>query len=147
MMAGHEANRGWPMRDDWRRAAIAGDLPRIERLLAQGVDVDARDKYGQTALMLAAMHGRAEVARVLVDHGGDLDVTAKFGLSALMLAVINRHEAIARRLVDAGADTLVQGTGAPGFAGKTAAQLAEHGGLDDLAAYISGAARRNADGA
>ena len=54
-----------------------------------------------------------------------------------MLAVINRQTGIARQLVDAGADTLTRGSGAPGFAGKTAFDLAEYGGLTHLAAYIS----------
>jgi len=125
------------MRDDWRKAAIAGNRAAIERLFAEGADLDARDRHGQTALMLAALHGRGEVARALLERGADPDVTAKYGLSALMLAVINRHEGIARRLVDAGADTLIRGTGAPGFAGKTAAMLAADGGLDDLAAFIA----------
>ena len=41
-----------------------------------------------------------------------------------MLAVINGHVEIARRLVGAGADRTCRGSGAPGFAGKTAHDLA-----------------------
>lgn len=125
------------MRDDWRIAAIGGDSRVIKCLLAEDVDIDGRDRHGQTALLLATLHGRDEVARLLLENGADMDVTAKYGLSALMLAVINRHSGIARQLVDAGANTLIRGSGAPGFAGKTAHQLAEHGGLDDLAVYIA----------
>lgn len=127
------------MRNDWRTAAIDGDHRLIERLLADGADIDARDRYGQTVLMLAAMHGCGEVVRVLVQRAADLDVTAKYGLSALMLAVVNGHVDIAKHLVDAGADTRIRGSGAPGFAGKTASDMAEDGGLDDLATYIAAA--------
>jgi hypothetical protein len=42
-----------------------------------------------------------------------------------MLAVINDHTPIVRLLVEAGADIHIRGTGAPGFADKTAADLAE----------------------
>ena len=87
--------------------------------------------------MLAARHGREAVIDFLLEHGADLDVTAKYNLSALMLAVLNRHTRVAERLVDAGANTQVRGTGAPGFAEKTARELAEHANLDDLAAYIA----------
>ncbi len=125
------------MRDDWRKAAIGGDSRVIERLLAEDADIDSRDRYGQTALMLATLHGRDEAVRLLLEKGADMDVTAKYGLSALMLAVINRHTGIGKQLVDAGANTLMRGSGAPGFAGKTAHQLAEYGGLADLAAYIA----------
>jgi ankyrin repeat protein len=42
-----------------------------------------------------------------------------------MLAVINGRDAIVGLLVDAGADRTIRGTGAPGFADKTALDLAE----------------------
>jgi ankyrin repeat protein len=45
------------MRNDWRQAAINGDTPTLARLLAEGADLNARDRFGQTALMLSARHG------------------------------------------------------------------------------------------
>lgn len=124
------------MRDDFRRAVIAGERGRVEGLLRDGLPIDALDRYGQTALMLAAVHGREEVVASLLEAGARPDVTAKFGLSALMLAIVNHHEAIARQLIEAGADTSLRGTGAWGFAGKTAMDLAEAGGLTALADLI-----------
>ena len=41
-----------------------------------------------------------------------------------MLAVIAGHAAIAEKLLRAGANRMLRGTGAPGFAGKTAYDLA-----------------------
>ena len=58
-----------------------------------------------------------------------------------MLAVIGSHDEIAQMLVRAGADTSIKGTGAPGFAGKTAADLAEETGATKLAADIRRQAR------
>jgi len=127
------------MAEDWHRAAIVGDTEEMARQLADGKGVDALDGYGQTALMLAARHGHDASVVLLVDHGAALDVTAKYGLSALMLAVVNRHDGIARRLVAAGANLALQGTGAPGFAGKTARVLAEDSGQVELAAEIAAA--------
>ena len=89
-----------------------------------GHTIDARDGFGQTALIRAAHAGRLEAVEWLIDHGADLDHTSKFHLSALMLAVIGSHPRVARKLVAAGADTTITGTGAPGFYGKTAADLA-----------------------
>jgi hypothetical protein len=72
-------------------------------------------------------------------------VTAKFGLSALMLAIVNRHQSVARDLVDGGADLSLRGSGAPGFAGKTAHDLAFESGQPDLANHIRLAERRRRD--
>jgi uncharacterized protein len=96
----------------------------LERLLTAGADIDARDRYGQTALMLAASQGSAFVVGWLIENGAALDHTAKYGLSALMLAVIRGHVDVVWRLVNAGANISLQGAGASGFAGKTALDLA-----------------------
>jgi ankyrin repeat protein len=131
------------MRSAWRQAAIVGDTPTLVRLLAEGADLNARDRFGQTALMLSARHGRAQSVRFLLDNGAERDVTAKFGLSALMLAIVNRHHSVARDLVDRGADLSLRGRGAPGFAGKTAYDLASEAGQPDLAAHIRLAERQS----
>jgi uncharacterized protein len=119
----------------FEQAVRHGDLRIIERLLL-GVDIDARDRHGQTALMIAAHQGHAKVVTFLVEHGAELDHTAKYGLSALMLAVIGGHVEIVRALVAAGADVALRGTGAPGFAGKTAWDLATAQGRSDIAELL-----------
>jgi ankyrin repeat protein len=108
----------------WERAVRRGDVQAVGRLLRVGTDVDARDRHGQTALMLAAHRGHGDIAALLVEVGADLNVTAKYNLTALMLAIVAGHTAVARLLIQAGADLDVRGTGAPGFAGKTAYDLA-----------------------
>lgn len=121
------------MKRDWERAAKAGDAASLAAQLADGADVDARDRFGQSALMLAAQRGHLDAVELLVRAGAALDLTAKFGLSATMLAVVNQHEGVARALAAAGADLGLVGSGAPGFAGKSAAQLALDRGLPALA--------------
>ena len=113
------------MTTDWKAAISADDTTRLAELVAAGAEIDARDEHGQTALMVAARDGRTETVRWLVAQGADLNHRAKFNLSALMLAVINGRDAIVGILADAGADLTIRGTGAPGFAGKTALDIAE----------------------
>ena len=86
--------------------------------------------------MLAAHAGHREVVAILVAHRANLHITAKFGLSALMLALVAGHEEIARLLANAGSDLSLRGTGAPGFAGKTAHDLAVERGMLELAAEL-----------
>jgi len=125
------------MDPEWEAAVKAGNASAIESKLTDGASVDARDRFGQTALMLSARQGHERCCRILVAAGADLDMTAKYGLSALMLAVVNHHETIARLLVESGADLTLLGSGVPGFAGKSAADLARDAGLDDLADLLS----------
>src|SRR4051794_23433756 len=105
-------------------------------MMRAGQDIDARDAYGQTALMRCAHAGHLQAVDWLIAHGAGLDHTSKFHLSALMLAIVAGHRRVARRLVSAGADTTITGTGAPGFAGKTAADLASDRGDRRLATFI-----------
>jgi len=124
------------MKEDWEQAVLAGDAATVGRMLDEGADIDARDRHGQTALMLAAHHGHHAMIALLAGRGAALDVTAKYGLSALMLAIVAGHEAIAKRLAASGANVTIRGTGAPGFAGKTAYDLALARGFTDLAATL-----------
>ena len=50
-------------------AAATGDMAEVRALLAAGVAVDAVDRQGRTALLLAVEGDRAEIARVLLDAG------------------------------------------------------------------------------
>lgn len=138
--AGHRpiADRLGPLtvRLDWEMAVKTGDIAELEAMLRAGQNIDAQDGHSQTALMRAAHAGQSISAEWLIDHGAKLNHTAKFGLSALMLAVISGHQTIARRLIDAGADRSLIGSGAPGFAGKTAADLAEARGDIELAEIL-----------
>jgi ankyrin repeat protein len=116
----------------WEDAIKRGDVQIVGDLLGRGAEVDARDRYGQTALMLAAHAGYREVVEILIAHQANLNITAKFGLSALMLALVAGHTEVARVMAKAGADLSLRGTGAPGFAGKTAYDLAMERGMLEL---------------
>jgi uncharacterized protein len=122
----------------WERAVSHGDVEGVQEMLRAGLDIDARNRHGQTALMIAAQRGYGAIVDVLIEARASLDVTAKYRLSALMLAVVAGHDGIARRLASAGADLSIRGTGAPGFAGKTAHDLAVERAMAALVRELSG---------
>ncbi len=130
----------------WEDAIKRGDVLIVRDLLKEGSDVDARDRYGQTALMLAAHAGYRQVVEILIAHQANLNITAKFGLSALMLAIIAGHVEVASLLAKAGADLSLRGTGAPGFADKTAFDLALERGMLELVAELKPKNKSAADG-
>lgn len=117
------------MKSDFRTAARTGDTDQLRTLLDGGCDVDSRDRYGQTGLMLAAAYGHADAVRLLIQRGADLNSRAKWNLTALMLAIIRGHIGTARLLIDAGADlSATGGKGTLSLHGKTALDLAQERG-------------------
>ncbi len=53
------------------RAAGAGDADRLARALRAGADLESRDSFGRTALLLAVSEGRDDAARLLVAMGAN----------------------------------------------------------------------------
>lgn len=66
--------------------ASAGDVAGVEQALASGSDVNAKDKLGQTPIVVATLAGQNEVAAVLLQHGADVMARTDKGMTALHAA-------------------------------------------------------------
>ena len=86
------------------QAAASGNLDAVAKMIASGMDVNARGRGNMTALMEASLKGHADVARFLLDKGADVNAQSNDGWTALFEASLNGHTDIARMLVEAGAD-------------------------------------------
>jgi len=86
------------------RAVIRDDFDEVKWLIEAGADINALNKSGYTALMLASYLGRTEVAKLLVNAGADVRITNNDGYTALMLADQYGHKEVAELLREAGAD-------------------------------------------
>jgi ankyrin repeat protein len=93
------------------QAVRSGDTAAVKAFLAQGVDVNARDGSGTTALMLAVLHADTNMVRLLLDKGADVNTKNKAGATALMWAVGNYDKV--KALLDKGAE--VNARAASGF--------------------------------
>lgn len=62
--------------------------PALMALITRGVDLDARDQFGRTALMWAAYEGRPEAVRVLLSAGANSHLKDNREQTALMLAMV-----------------------------------------------------------
>ncbi|KAI9776082.1 MAG: hypothetical protein M1839_000595 [Geoglossum umbratile] len=87
-------------------AASQGQEAVVQQLLEKGTDVNADDnKYGRTALHMAAVKGHEAVARQLLEKGADVNAKDnKDGRTALHMAADKGHETVARLLLERGAD-------------------------------------------
>lgn len=88
-------------------------------MVEAGVDPNARQKNGMTALMSAVFNNQYDVAKALLEKGADLSLSAA-GYNALSLAVEKGDEDMVKLLLQHGADP----KGRPG-SGLTALEQAE----------------------
>jgi len=88
-------------------AAENGDVRELTVVLSRGVDVDARNEHGMTALMRAARCGHAAAVRVLLEHGADPNVPRNDRFTSLALAAFFGHTETVRILIEHGAKTEV----------------------------------------
>ena len=85
-------------------AAQAGNVARVQALLAAGADANGADGDGTTALHWAALHDDVETARALVAAGAQASAANRFEATPMALAAENGSAAFLRLLLDAGAD-------------------------------------------
>ncbi len=86
-------------------AARRGDCRSIERLLQwAGADVNARDSFGDTALMLAISDRHMEAAMLLLARGADVHARNGKDVTPLHSAVNAGDALVVRTLVARGAD-------------------------------------------
>jgi ankyrin repeat protein len=67
-----------PAANAYLDAVRRGDLPAIEKALADGVDVDTPFRYDRRALSFAADRGQVEVVRLLLAKGAKVDLADTF---------------------------------------------------------------------
>src|ERR1700741_5108433 len=80
-------------------AARKGDAAAVTALLDKGADVNAKFRYGTTALFKAAERGNTEVVKVLLARGADVSVKDTFyGTTAITWALDNDRVEVVRAL-------------------------------------------------
>jgi ankyrin repeat protein len=85
-------------------ALKAEDYESAISLINAGVDVNQAGEWGITPLLLAAMKGHAEVAKLLLDRGADVNKADENRGAPLSWAAREGHTEVARLLLKRGAD-------------------------------------------
>jgi len=71
---------------EWIMACDNGNIAKVEQLLKQGQDVNARGPENRTAIMFAGVTGNKQMAKLLVSFGADPFMTDDRGRTARMYA-------------------------------------------------------------
>ncbi len=106
---------------DLIEAVDAGDLDRVETILASGVDVNGRMNDGWFPLLVAAV-GTIEVVRVLVENHADVNQADEVGYTPLHRAAAHGREDVVELLGRHGASA-----GRANASGQTPIDLAVGG--------------------
>ena len=113
-----------PLPDAAADLARNGDAVGLAAMIKEGLAVDAQDAKGNTLLMLASYHGKAETVAMLLKARATVDLRNDKGQTPLGGVAFKGYVEIATLLLDAGADPVAdQGGSTPAdfatLAGKT----------------------------
>ncbi len=85
-------------------ACILGNVEAVRKFLAQGADINARDDYGNTPLMLACRNCHLDVVKFLLESGCDFTLTDRYSKKAIDIAEDWGYPTIVELLKAYGAD-------------------------------------------
>ncbi len=81
-----------------------GNTEAVKQLLEAGTDVNAKNNFGDTPLMLAARYGHNETVGLLLESSADINANNNYGWTALMWAARYGHTETVKFLLEKGAD-------------------------------------------
>jgi ankyrin repeat protein len=95
----------WTPEQQAFHAVRAGNRTALERLLKSHPELtEARTDAGHALMMLAAIHGRLDLAKLLLDKGARVNAATASRDTALLYAIRHGHSHLANWLIDKGAD-------------------------------------------
>ena len=105
-------------------AAHRGDVKKIEKLVAAGSPVNARDAHGRTPLHVAAFARQSDAIRALANAGANLDLLDSDRYDAVTIVAVADDEETLKALLTLGASAK------PAHPGRRAAGPREQPALD-----------------
>jgi len=95
------------LNDQFYEAVRRGDLAAVTALLDKGADVNAKFRYGATALFKAAERGHTEIVKLLLARGADVTLKETFyGATAMTWALDGDHVETVRALLEKDSDNV-----------------------------------------
>ena len=88
-------------------AVKQGDKETIQKLLADGADINATDERGRTSAMIAVHTDQLEVFNLLVEHGANINIRDDRSDNPLLYAGAEGKLDFVRASIAAGADTTI----------------------------------------
>lgn len=94
---------------DIHMAVITQDREALEQHILAGTNLNEKDPFGGSSpLISAAVFGKPDMAKLLIEAGADLDFQNNDGSTALISAAFFCRPDIVRMLLDAGVDKTIR---------------------------------------
>ena len=90
------------------RAVMTHSLPVVQQALSDGVDIDAVDREGRSALFYAIKDGELAIAGELIKHGANVNIQDNNGETPLHFASREYRPEEAKLLIVNGASSLLK---------------------------------------
>jgi len=99
------------------------EVDRVRDLLDKGVDINAQDTQGRTAIMIATYANDVEMVKVLIAEGADVDIQDNMLNNPFLYAGAEGYMEILKLMIAAGADPTITNR----YGGVALIPASEHG--------------------
>lgn len=89
---------------DYLLAAQQGELAKLKSCLRQGVDINAVNRQGQTAITLASLNKKYDCVATLIDAGADINIQDHTCLNPFLICCLNNDLTLLRLILPARPD-------------------------------------------
>lgn len=93
----YQENRNLP---ELHKAVIQGDLEKVKKLVTSGVNLEAKDKKGETALFYALDRNFANIARYLIQNKANVNVINIHGRHIIQPAIAKNQFDLVKIMID-----------------------------------------------
>ncbi|GHN00543.1 hypothetical protein WSM22_20320 [Cytophagales bacterium WSM2-2] len=98
-----------PPQVDIHTAVVTGNLDAVRQHIAAGSDINVKDPFGGSSpLISAAVFGKTDIAKALIDAGASINFQNNDGSSALHTAAFFCRPEIVKMLLDKKADKTIK---------------------------------------
>ncbi len=97
-------------------AVLQGNIDAVRQNINAGSDLNEKDQWGSTPLIIATTFGKTEIAKALIENGADMTIGNNEGSAPLHIAALLCRTEIVKALLDKGVDKYIRNnSGATAF--------------------------------
>ena len=89
-------------------AILQGNIDAVRQHISAGSDLNEKDQWGSTPLIVATTFGKIEIAKALIENGADMTIGNNEGSTPLHIAALLCRTEILKALLDKGVDKYIR---------------------------------------